>query len=215
LYSKPSNSSKSSLVFRDIKTALERKYIFNFVGSLSSKSRKQLSNLLFPPRKTRLSSFVDSENAFIHIIEQWRLSITRKNGYISSDSYRNVLMDSVFTLCPGGHNPEAYRIYETCIAGSIPILVYSDEKSKGQVCKDSFAPFKQSNAPFVWLKDWSQLGGFLHEFAGNHTFIMEKQKQVRQWYVSFMRDFAYGFEEVLYHRFLQRTNIERARNKYA
>ena len=36
--------------------------------------------------------------------------------------YASILMDSVFTLCAGGINPESFRLWEAIEAGSIPIV---------------------------------------------------------------------------------------------
>ena len=38
-------------------------------------------------------------------------------------SYRQMLLDSVWVLCPGGFvHPETFRFYETLEAGSLPVL---------------------------------------------------------------------------------------------
>jgi hypothetical protein len=48
-------------------------------------------------------------------------------GFISNShiigSYRRMLLDSVWVLCPGGFiHPETFRLYETLEAGALPIL---------------------------------------------------------------------------------------------
>ena len=40
-------------------------------------------------------------------------------------AYRDVLLSSVFTLCPTGHSPETFRLFEAAEAGSIPIVHYA------------------------------------------------------------------------------------------
>ena len=45
---------------------------------------------------------------------------------LSAKNFKQVLLDSVFTLSPSGHNPETFRLYEAAEAGSIPIVDYTD-----------------------------------------------------------------------------------------
>ena len=85
----------------------ERKYLFNFVGSLTSTSRRKLKAILM--NNPYLKGLEDQDKSFIHITDRWRTEITVKGGFISPKDYRKVLLNSKFTLCPIGHNPEAYR----------------------------------------------------------------------------------------------------------
>lgn len=84
-----------------------RKYVYNFLGSMTSPSRAVLRTVVG-------ADLASSENAkrfpnFLHITDKWHLTVTKSNGYIEPDKYKQVLLDSMFTLCPTGHNPEAYR----------------------------------------------------------------------------------------------------------
>lgn len=36
---------------------------------------------------------------------------------LSSSEYRSTLLDSTLTVCPGGHNPETFRMFEALEAG--------------------------------------------------------------------------------------------------
>eukprot|EP00924_Labyrinthula_sp_SR-Ha-C_P003773 maker-scaffold_3-snap-gene-4.38-mRNA-1 protein AED:0.31 eAED:0.31 QI:102/1/1/1/1/1/3/161/440 len=189
-----------------------REYLFNFVGSLSSPSRRLLNSSLFNFPETYLYSKMQeaSLSNFVHSAEIWRRDITEENGYVLPDRYRRILFNSVFTLCPMGHNPEAYRIYEASEAGSIPILVYGDESYNKHRCKDSFAPFKQANAPFVWLNSWDELFLFLEKVVedyqnGDTKKWQEKQQEVRKWYENYMKSVSIDFEEILEWRHQKRV----------
>lgn len=37
--------------------------------------------------------------------------------HMNANSYQQLLLDSKFTLCPGGHNPETFRMFEALEAG--------------------------------------------------------------------------------------------------
>ena len=90
-----------------LKSTSDRQYVFNFVGSLTSTSRRKLKAILL--NNHFLKSLQEQNKAFIHITDRWRTEITVKGGFISPKDYRQVLLKSKFTLCPIGHNPEAYR----------------------------------------------------------------------------------------------------------
>ena len=48
-------------------------------------------------------------------------NLTSKSSCLARSLF-SLLLDSTFTLCPAGHNPECYRMYEAAEAGSIPIV---------------------------------------------------------------------------------------------
>src|SRR3954453_19744093 len=54
---------------------------------------------------------------FLNFENEW----ASKDGLHVID-YRNILRESMFTLCPWGINPESLRLYEAMEAGSIPIF---------------------------------------------------------------------------------------------
>lgn len=209
----------------EISSATKRRYLFNFIGSLSSQTRKKLRQLLIPNdeltvvddkpvKETQsLQRYLVHGKGFLHTAERWKQKINQGNGYISPEEYRTVLLDSSFTLCPAGHNPEAYRIYEACEAGSIPILVLNETLYSDHQCEDAYFPFLESRAPFIWLNTWAELEGFL-EYAEEETsrdpqWLIRKQAQVHDWYVKYMTDFASKFEQVLEWRHGKRVGIRR------
>jgi len=184
---------------RDIIPAVARKYLINFVGSPTSVSRRYLATLFGMAHWKPIV-----EASFVHITNGWKQKVSEAAGYITPDEYRQVLLNSVFTLSPIGHNPEAYRIYEACEAGSIPILTLGEPNYLKHKCSDAYTPFIKAKAPFVFLNTWDELPKFLEK--ANSTFIKERQNQIRSWYEKFMTNNIEIFESTMMKNF--RSRIE-------
>lgn len=194
--------------------ATKRKLLFNFLGTLTSENRQLLQKLLIEYRtkhptelakvsivnETRVSTNSLSKKYLVQFINTWSKDISAGEA-VPPPTYRKILMDSIFTLCPLGHNPESYRIYEACEVGSIPILVM-DKYYEEHECKNAFFPFLNSSAPFVFFKSWTELAPYLESL--NPAKIIQQQQQVREWYKRFMIDAATKFELMLEHRYKQR-----------
>ena len=188
----------------EIASASSRKFLYNFLGSMTSYSRQILKRVV-----TRDLATPQNQERFpasIHITDRWHIKVTKSNGYVEPDEYKRVLLNSVFTLCPTGHNPEAYRIYEALEAGSIPILAI-DQWYERAKCDQAFKPFIEAKAPFVYLtRGWRQLQTFLDRRGKNSTWIQEKQKACIEWYKWWMKSTALRFEAVLEYRFEKRMS---------
>jgi len=179
----------------EVRLALDREYVFNFVGSLTSFARKVLAKEF----KTKLSKVKN----FVHIAPKWKKQVTKANGYVLPGEYRKILLNSVFTLCPQGHNPEAYRIYEAIEAGSIPIVTI-DEFYRSHECQGAFKPLITQGAPFVFLNSWSELSAFLEKIWRDPERIQQMQIDTMEWYSKFMHKVASQFETVMKLRFQDR-----------
>jgi len=177
--------------------ASQRGYLFNFVGSLTSRSRRILAGVL------RRGVNPSGKESFLHVIGSWSKEATRQNGYILPHEYRKVLLNSTFTLCPDGHNPEAYRIYEALEAGSIPILAL-DEYYLSHECQHAFAPLLESGAPMVYLNSWTGLRPFLNMVHNKPELLIKMQADAMAWYSKWMRMKAMEFEKVMEKRFTDR-----------
>lgn len=187
---------------KDFKPASQRKYVYNFLGSMTSPSRSILKSVLGADLAT--SANTKRFPNFLHITDKWHIKVTKSNGYIEPDQYKRVLLDSMFTLCPTGHNPEAYRIYEALEAGSIPVLGL-DRYYRHARCHDAFRPFIEANAPFVYLNNgWQDLEAFLQTKGSNATWVAEQQTLCVTWYREWMKQTALRFEAILQHRFQAR-----------
>jgi len=86
------------------------KYLFSFMGSLSSGVRKKIVKLTHP------RGYLDDckgESFGNHPVS-------------SKMQYANLLSDSKFVLCPRGFGPSSIRLFETMQAGRVPVII-SDE----------------------------------------------------------------------------------------
>jgi len=172
-----------------------RQYLFNFIGAPTSGSRKVLKNILITARE---GSGVLSKG-FVHFTPSWKKDAT-SDGYIAPAEYRQVLLDSTFTLCPAGTNPEAFRIYEAIDSGSIPIFV-RDEEYENHECGNSFFPLLQGDHPFIVLRQWSMLEDKLNELQRNHDSIDLMQKKMMKWRDEFWRSVLRDVEKAVFDRF--------------
>ena len=175
----------------DVLLADKRSYLVNFVGSLTGRTRKNLARIIYH------SLGPSSSKSFIHIIQKWAKEATTENGYLTPEDYRKVLLNSTFTLCPSGYNPESYRIFEAVEAGSIPIIVL-DQQYQVHNCKHAFAPFIASGAPFVYLNSWyTDLNAFLMSVYNQPGLLIKMQVDMMAWYSTWMKSKASEFEHVL------------------
>ena len=181
--------------------AKNKKYLFNFLGSLTSPSRLVLARVL---GRSGSGATPPGTNAFVHVIREWSKEAKQTNGYILPAEYRRILINSTFTLCPDGHNPEAYRIFEACEAGSIPIVAL-DEYYQQHSCRHAFAPFIESGAPFVYLNSWTGLAPFLKRIHDKPQELQAMQANLMDWYATYMKNRAMAFERKLEERFSRRV----------
>jgi hypothetical protein len=191
-----------------IKTSVNRRYLFNMMVSLDTDPQRQVleTSLL---EASALSSekhkaFERSEGGssrtreggmllprlhecYIHNSKEWQSTIPEvieKDQLVPTSSYQEVLLDSVFTLCPSGHNPETFRLYEASEAGSIPIVDFTETTG---ACLNPWKPFLESGAPFVWVRDWSDIVNLLTVLRNDPKKIIEMQQAVQKWYHTFMK----------------------------
>lgn len=183
---------------KHVTISTERHYLFNFVGSLTSRSRRILAGVL------RRGVDPSGSTSFLHTIGAWSKTITRSSGYLLPYEYRRVLLNSSFTLCPDGHNPEAYRIYEALEAGSIPIVAL-DQYYLSHECQHAFAPLLQSGAPIVYLNSWTGLKPFLASVYNKPELLVKMQADAMAWYARWMKNKAMEFESVMEENFKRRT----------
>jgi len=94
-------------------------------------------------------------------------------------------------------------MYEACETGSIPIIedVEEEELQKGsekpKVCKGSLEPFKQSNAPFIYISDWTTLPDLLRSLLSDKKGLERRQKELLDWYYNFKLTAITDFENNL------------------
>lgn len=86
------------------------KYLFSFMGSLSSHVRKKITKLKHP-------------RAYL---DDCKGESFGNHPLASKMHYADLLSDSKFVLCPRGFGPSSIRIFETLKAGRVPVII-SDE----------------------------------------------------------------------------------------
>ena len=183
----------------EILRASQRELLFNFVGTIStSPSRKRMIESIESLNTSATSAILG--RGFFQVSKQWSghpdSAKAQKDGYLGVDEYRAVLLKSVLTLSPAGHNPECYRLWEALEAGSIPVVPL-DQNYHQHPCHESLLPLRQSAAPVIFVRGWSELPGLLKEFNDNPARADQMQKETLEWYERFMRDTAARFEATL------------------
>ena len=120
---------------------------------------------------------------------------TVDSDFISPDVYAEVLLESRYTLCPGGYNPESFRFWEACAAGSIPIISPTSRMiSGGSPCMHAWEPVIASGAPVIILKEWTDLPAKLAELAADPKGTTRRQQQLRLWHDRFLDRTAFDLE---------------------
>ena len=166
-----------------------REVFFNFMGSATSPIRLDLAKTIETFREAN-----PSMKHKLQIASKWTTKIRPGEGYVMPGEYRRILLDTVFTLCPIGHNPEAYRIYEAIEAGSIPVLSLDLDQPKG-ACENAFHPFVDSHSPIPMLRNWKELPAFLLDAQSRPKGYLDSlQTNVTSWYKGFMHKFALELE---------------------
>ena len=133
-----------------------RKFRWNFVGNVySSESRLDMMEAI----DSLGADF--SRDAHMNLTTMWN-DFSRG---MATRSYRDLLLRSDFTLCPGGGNVETYRVSEALEAGSIPVL-------ESSIAFEHIYP----GHPFPYISDFSRdLGPVLLESEEN---LGELRKEV-------------------------------------
>ena len=171
--------------------ASKRKYAFNAIFSLTSRSRKGLARLL--------DAYITKLPIYKMISEEFSLNADDPNTpQLHSEEYMKVALDSTFTLAPAGHNPECYRLYEAVEAGSIPILLRGEMQAWGNLggkCRGSLSEW--IDAPLVVLDSWDELYPRVRELLSDPKALDEMQINLRLWYDAHMSRVVSNFEDFM------------------
>ena len=103
----------------------------------------------------------------------------------NKDEYREVLLNSSFTLCPVGTADDNFRFWEAIEAGSIPILVPRNKSllleqsvldlRGNRDCPDSFQDVLRTNPPIVQLKSWDELPEFIESMTEHKIEVLRRR----------------------------------------
>jgi hypothetical protein len=164
-----------------IPLASSRRFLFNLIVSPTSASRKRLA-----------ANVRRGPDTFIHVTPGFSANASQARGFVPPDQYREILLTSKFTLCPAGHNPEAFRLYEACEAGSVPVVAL-DEEYLSHACVGAFSSLIDSGAPFVFLRSWDDLEQELRNVVDREG-VDARQARLRAWYQTYWQSTAAAFE---------------------
>jgi hypothetical protein len=109
----------------------------------------------------------------------------------TESQYLPLLLQSTFTLCPAGKNPEQYRIWEAIMAGSIPIIERPHFPSQPELhpaygahmrCTDFdvHRVLRKYRAPVLYVEDWRQLPQLISSLSSHD--IAARRRELRLWF---------------------------------
>eukprot|EP00057_Strongylocentrotus_purpuratus_P007877 XP_011662351.1 PREDICTED: transmembrane protein 5 isoform X1 [Strongylocentrotus purpuratus] len=168
-----------------------RQYRCNFLGTMYPNSSREV--LLKVINDNNLQKY-----CYLKTRQQWEPDESKA----SLQTYINVVLQSDLTLSPVGMNAECYRIYEACALGSVPVV--EDVTTKGDCSPSPLRLLKKLEAPFIFIKDWSELPGILDaEMKMSIEEIVDRRRRLVAWYETFkykmkdilMRKIGEVFEE--------------------
>lgn len=116
---------------------------------------------------------------------------------LNPQTYMEVVLDSIFTLSPAGHNPECFRMFEAIEAGSIPVLV--KEELYSPMNGECVEPLHHwYDAPILVLESWDDLFPTVERLLLGDLLALDKmQIDLKAWYDGYMRKIVRDFEEFL------------------
>lgn len=160
----------------------ERKISWNFLGSVTSKSREFMIQT-FRNSKTR-AKYRWIDDGILRFTRTWAKFIAKHAKYQKPMDYRSTLLNSVFTFVASGSSPEAFRLYEAIDAGSIPVFSI-DISYRTAGCKHAFDPFIKSKAPFVWVNGWQEAPRVLDKLLKDKKTLKQMQHELIKWRAEF------------------------------
>lgn len=122
--------------------ACDRRWLWAFAGNLERTDRSQM-----------LRAFRSLEPHAVHRTSHWN-----SPDSLSTQEYRDLLLDSVFAPSPKGtYSLDCFRTYEALEAGCIPIVLRQTDAQPFNYYEKVFAAMGFTEAiPFPQVSDWQQ-----------------------------------------------------------
>ena len=179
----------SRLEFPDIAEAAivpasARKYLFNLMAAPTDDSRIRLRDVL------KADTTLPSDRSYVRVSDAWHASANNAD-YVKPEMYAEVMLDSVFALCPKGHSVEQFRLYEAMEAGAIPVMELRGEYLRTKLPADYF----QSGILFV--DNWEMVPEAMAKLGADVAALDDRQKKLRDWYAMYMASKLREIEVVL------------------
>ena len=158
-----------------------RQYTCSFLGTLYHNSSRETLQKIFYQHKLYTI-------CYLRLRETWQPNESKE----TADEYYQVLLHSDLTLSPVGINTECYRLYEACSYGSVPVV--EDVQTPGNCSSTPLRLLKHYNAPFIYLKSWTELPKILEK--EKQMTLEEKiyrREKLLNWYSKFKRKLQQSF----------------------
>jgi hypothetical protein len=159
----------------------QRRILLNFVGSLRSNRAEALQSYQYK----RNESYIFSDTT-------WADAKTNLDIYY----YKNVLRESIFTLCPWGNNEETFRFFESLEYGAIPIFQKSRSKF-GDYIFDGLGPDINGTVPIVFIDEWSELDAKLEFYDKNRSELDVLQEKMVSWWLNKKNEFQIKVKNII------------------
>jgi hypothetical protein len=181
-----------------MKPPSSRRYAFNAIFSKGTgEGRRHLANhvLGMPAANLTMPIYTSVSRKWSSLTEVDTVDTGIANK-LNPHSYMEVLLDSIFTLSPAGHNPECFRMFEAVEAGSIPVLVKEDLfVSASGACLEPLKHWR--DAPILVLDSWDDLYPTVVRLLGDMAALDKVQRDLRSWYEGYMRKVVREFEDFM------------------
>ena len=132
---------------------------------------------------------IPKDKTFVHVSKSWHSNANHEE-YVAPEKYAEVMLNSVFALCPKGHSVEQFRIYEAIEAGAIPVMEMTDQ------IKNKF-PSDYFESGMLFVKSWKDAPTEMAELTNDKAAITALQKRLMNWYKAFMTTKLVEIEEAL------------------
>jgi len=175
----------------------QRKYVYSFMVAPTDDGRKKVRDILVADK------LISKNRTFLHVAEHWDADPNSdRNTYIKPAQYRQIMLDSVFTICPKGHSIEQFRFYEAIESGSIPIMAMEGHCPGGcPTYASERLPPEYLRYPVVVVQDWDALIPTMIKLEANQTALLQRQLDLRGWYRTFMHGKISEMEDALIAKF--------------
>ena len=173
------NFPKVILTKNDISN--QRQYMCNFLGTKYPNSSRETLQKVFYEHKLYTV-------CYLRLRETWQPNESKE----TANEYYQALLHSDLTLSPVGINTECYRLYEACSYGSVPLV--EDVQTTGNCSNTPLKLLKFYNAPFIYLKSWTELPDILEkEKLLTLEQKIHRREKLLHWYWKFKRKLQQSF----------------------
>ena len=187
-------SSQSDMM----KPPSSRRYAFNAIFSISTGGGRYILANQIREHDGNINTTITLP-IYSSLTQRWTAMTQVDNVHptkLTPQTFVEVVLDSIFTLSPAGHNPECFRLFEAVEAGSIPVLVKDDLYSTmNGNCLEPLYHWR--DAPIVVLDSWEEVYPTVERLMGDITALDMMQNDLRVWYDGYMRKMVREFEDFM------------------